>query len=95
MSSIYCVKVHTRCPSSKVKFGNNSHSFSSRLNYIITVTVPLLTDVCTIQGSGWISCCIMMQMENKYICYSVVQSLGSKLNRLYDSPQREEIFPFT
>jgi len=52
MSSIHSVKVHIKCPSSKVKFGNNNHLFSSKLNYIITVTVGLLTDVCTIQGSG-------------------------------------------
>jgi hypothetical protein len=44
MSSIHSVKVHIKC-SSKVKFGN-SHLFSSKLNYISTVTVPLLTDVC-------------------------------------------------
>jgi len=72
MSSIRSVEVHIKCPSSKVKFGNVNHSFSSKLNYIITVTRPLLIDVCTIQDSGWISCFIMMQIENNYKC-SIVQ----------------------
>ena len=82
MSSIHTVKVHIKCPSSKFKFGNVNHSFSSKLNYIITVTLPLLIDVCTSQDSGWISCCITMQIENNYKC-SIVQRLGCKLNKLW------------
>jgi len=79
MSFVHSVKVHVKCPSSKVKFGNGNHSFSSWLNYFITVTVPLLTDVGT------------MQIENNYKC-SVVQRPGCELNKLcYDSHQREEI----
>jgi len=82
MLSIPRVKVNIKCLSQKVKFGNGNHSFSSKLNYIITVTVPLLIDMCTIRDSGWISCCITMQIENNYKC-SIVQRLGCKLNKLW------------
>jgi hypothetical protein len=45
MPPVHSVKVRIKCPSSKVTFGNNDHFFSSRFDYIITVSVPLLTGV--------------------------------------------------
>ena len=56
----------------RLNLDTTNHSFSSRLNYIITVTVPLLTGVCTIQEAGWIICHHIMQIENNYKCCSVV-----------------------